>query len=80
MRMNIKLTTMVLSVAIVACAKVPEEKPHIVGNNRDAHGCIGSAGYLWCAKTAQCERPWELAQQKGLANSAKAFDAFCDGQ
>ncbi|WP_241302070.1 hypothetical protein [Burkholderia stabilis] len=51
--------------------------PPRVGGDRDAHGCIGSAGYAWCEKTQQCERPWELAKQKGFANSAQAYDQFC---
>ena len=45
--------------------------------DRDAHGCIGSAGYQWCEHTQRCERPWELAQAQGLANTAEAIDAFC---
>ena len=48
-----------------------------VGGDRDAHGCIGSAGYSWCETTQRCERPWELAKQKGFANSAQAYDQFC---
>ncbi len=32
-----------------------------VGADRDAHGCIGSAGYSWCEQIGSCERPWELA-------------------
>ncbi|KAF1036408.1 MAG: hypothetical protein GAK33_03967 [Burkholderia lata] len=51
--------------------------PPMVGGDRDAHGCIGSAGYSWCEATQQCERPWELAKQKGFANSAQAYDQFC---
>ena len=31
----------------------------MVGNDRDAHGCIGSAGYTWCDALQQCIRPWE---------------------
>jgi len=31
----------------------------LVGADRDAHGCIGSAGYLWCAGKQKCVRPWE---------------------
>jgi hypothetical protein len=31
----------------------------IVGNDRDAHGCIGSAGYSWCEAKQKCLRPWE---------------------
>ncbi len=31
----------------------------IVGGDRDAHGCIGSAGYTWCSSLNQCIRSWE---------------------
>ncbi|MDR0241068.1 MAG: hypothetical protein LBJ65_05630 [Burkholderia sp.] len=51
--------------------------PPTVGGDRDAHGCIGSAGYAWCAHTQQCERPWELAKAQGFANSAQAYEQFC---
>jgi hypothetical protein len=32
---------------------------HIVGNDRDEHGCIGSAGYSWCEGKQKCLRTWE---------------------
>lgn len=51
--------------------------PPMPGSDRDAHGCIGSAGYAWCAHTQQCERPWELAASAGFENSAAGFDAYC---
>jgi hypothetical protein len=47
------------------------------GADRDAHGCIGSAGYIWCARTQRCERPWELAAAQKFANTSQAFDKFC---
>lgn len=31
----------------------------VVGNDRDAYGCISSAGYSWCSSLNQCIRPWE---------------------
>ncbi len=31
----------------------------IVGNDRDEHGCIGSAGYSWCEVKNKCLRVWE---------------------
>lgn len=31
----------------------------IVGGDKDIHGCIGSAGYTWCASLNQCIRSWE---------------------
>jgi hypothetical protein len=53
-------------------------QPVVVGGDRDANGCIGSAGYLWCGHTQQCERPWELASAKGFANTSAGFKAFCE--
>jgi hypothetical protein len=29
------------------------------GSDRDAHGCIPSAGYSWCEASQKCYRPWE---------------------
>jgi hypothetical protein len=48
------------------------------GSSRDAHGCIASAGYSWCAYMNRCERPWELAQKHGFEQTQEAFDAFCN--
>jgi hypothetical protein len=31
----------------------------LVGADRDAHGCIGSAGYSWCDVKQKCLRTWE---------------------
>lgn len=31
----------------------------LVGADRDAHGCIGSAGYSWCEPQQKCLRSWE---------------------
>jgi hypothetical protein len=53
------------------------EAKALVGADRDKHGCIASAGYQWCEKNKQCERPWELARQEGFSNQPEAFDAFC---
>lgn len=51
-----------------------------VGGDRDAHGCIGSAGYTWCARETACVRPWELAARKGLGQGAEAFSRYCKTQ
>lgn len=36
-----------------------ENNPPVVGNDRDEHGCIGSAGYSWCQEKQKCLRIWE---------------------
>ncbi len=53
------------------------DSTNIVGSDRDAHDCIGSAGYSWCARTAQCERPWELAKKSGFENTPGNFAKYC---
>jgi hypothetical protein len=35
------------------------EELDIVGDDRDEHGCIASAGYTWCELKEECLRPWE---------------------
>ena len=34
-------------------------EPTLVGSDRDSHGCIGSAGYVWCELKQKCLRSWE---------------------
>jgi hypothetical protein len=48
-----------------------------VGSDRDAHGCIASAGYSWCDSVNRCARPWELAKAHGFEPTPEGFDAFC---
>ena len=57
----------------------PSEQGPIVGGDRDEHGCIGSAGYRWCARENACTRSWELASQRGFENSQAAFEQYCAG-
>ena len=40
------------------------EATNMVGNDKDSHGCIPSAGYQWCGKENKCVRSWELAQEE----------------
>lgn len=61
--------------ALAACTSEPQR----VGADRDAHGCIGSAGYAWCAREAACVRPWELSAEKGLERTEEAFRRHCAG-
>ena len=68
-----------LLVALALIATPAFAAPPRLGGDRDAHGCIGSAGYLWCARERQCVRPWELAAQRGFANTPRAFRRWCRG-
>lgn len=64
--------------AVVHRGNMMPTNSQALGSERDAHSCIGSAGYSWCAKTSSCERSWELAKQYGFESSKEAYTAFCD--
>lgn len=32
---------------------------NVTGGDKDEHGCIGSAGYVWCENKQKCLRTWE---------------------
>lgn len=41
-------------------SKAPQTAEAVVGNDRDEHGCIGSAGYVWSTLRQECIRTWEV--------------------
>ena len=65
----VMLSGVLLAIALFAAGcSYPWSKPApiasttpIVGNDRDAHGCIPSAGYSWCEQKQKCLRPREEA-------------------
>lgn len=74
MRRNLLLSLVFL---LAACSPEEQQAP-MVGGDIDQHGCKPSAGYRWCQSTSRCERPWELAEAKGFANTTEDFEAFCN--
>ncbi|OQK16897.1 hypothetical protein AU255_03060 [Methyloprofundus sedimenti] len=79
--MRIKfLSSSLFLIVFTACTTKVVQAPKTVmlGSDRDAHACISSAGYRWCAVTQQCERPWELAKMQKFANTRSAFDKYCE--
>ncbi len=50
-----------------------EERPQIIGGNRDEHGCLGTAGYLWDEESQACVRPWS-----GEVQSETVVVPYCD--
>ena len=53
-------------------------KKQLVGNDKDEHGCIGSAGYQWSAVLNNCIRIFEAGTRLSAAAavSDKTVDAF----
>ncbi len=48
------VTLSVVIALLIGCSSEPK-----VGGDRDEHGCIVSAGYVWCEEKQKCLRPWE---------------------
>ena len=73
---------MLMACCLVGCGEEDapgSSKTGLPGSDRDEHGCIPSAGYQWCERTKQCERPWELAKERGFENTREQFEAYCEG-
>ena len=74
-KLILSILTLIL-IGLGAC-QAKTEATNMVGNDKDSHGYIPSAGYQWCGKENKCVRSWELAQEKSLANTAEAFATYC---
>ena len=48
-----------IAVLIIGAATPTPPVTSLPGSDRDAHGCIGSAGYTWCDAKHRCIRAWE---------------------
>lgn len=53
--------------------------PILGGPGVESHGCKASTGHAWCERSQRCERPWELALQRGFENTPDGWHAYCDG-
>jgi hypothetical protein len=52
-------TKQCVPVCETSATEAKSDQPALVGGDRDAHGCIGSAGYSWCEAKSKCLRIWE---------------------
>jgi len=53
----------IASVLFLACQNNNNTTSNVVGNDKDSHGCIASAGYRWSVVQNKCVRPWEESIQ-----------------
>lgn len=65
------------------CISTPskvENKVKLVGADKDAHGCIASAGYQWSEIRQECIRPWEkgmkLSKSQDSTSTTAAYLVF----
>ena len=60
-------------------AKEPAEKTQtrpLVGNDKDDHGCIASAGYQWSELLKDCIRPFEKGIRLEAVSEDKSLAAY----
>ncbi len=48
----------------------------MVGNDKDDHGCIGSAGYQWSQTKKTCIRPFEQGTKLNAVSSSSTLAAY----
>ena len=56
---NKKVEAPAINIPIDDIDQVATTTKNIVGGDKDEHGCLGSAGYSWCAVKNKCLRVWE---------------------
>jgi hypothetical protein len=71
----------VLSLGLCSCGnkqQKKEQKETVVGNDKDEHGCIASAGYVWSEVQKDCIRLWEkgIRMQNVANDSQTAYIVF----
>ncbi len=77
---NFKTTALSLILMFAFFSSNAQQAP-MTGNDRDVHGCIGSAGYQWSALKNECIRLFESgirldAKAKNLDKSFSTFVVF----
>jgi len=59
MKVQYIIAILVLVIILAVASYVYVQNQQFLGGDRDAHGCIGSAGYSWCEAKSKCIRIWE---------------------
>lgn len=82
MKKFILCMALVLPFALISCNTKSKKQQQevaqqgeVVGNDKDEHGCIGSAGYTWSELLQECVRPWEEGVRLNGVNT-EGKDAF----
>lgn len=58
-----KLLPLLFILCALLCGCARSTLGRLVGNDRDEHGCIGSAGYTWSYALHDCVQLWEAGMR-----------------
>ncbi len=61
-------------------AAMAEDGEAAVDGEKEDHGCIGTAGFMWCERDGECVKPDDLAEKHGLEKTADAVKAYCESK
>ena len=70
---------MILFIGLILLVGCNSGRTERVGNDRDGHGCIGSAGYVWSVVRNQCVRPWEVGLQLEEVTTKRSYQSGASG-
>lgn len=59
-----------------ACGVNKQKQDQRVGDNRDSHGCLGSAGYVWSEVASDCIRLFETGLRLEAPNGESCYLVF----
>ena len=68
------ITLLLLLFVLTTCNEKKVKNINIVGNDKDAYGCIGSAGFTWSYSKKRCIRIWEEGTRFEIYNSDTTSD------
>lgn len=69
-KQNIIVALLLCCVTLLSCNTTTKK----CGADKDTHGCIGSAGYVWSEILQECVRPWETGSS--VAVPKKEGDSY----
>ncbi len=59
--MYLRFLALIAGIMLIGACSAQSDNLPLTGVDRDAHGCIGSAGYSWSVLKQQCVQPFSVA-------------------
>ena len=80
--MKLNLLTLMITAIILTSCQMSGNQNHAtadtlanVGGNKDSHGCLTSAGYIWSQLRGECIRPFEEGIALNIMNTSQSYQS-----